>query len=55
MAARCLVCGRAGHATRLKLSPQQDLWWAAWMVVLPQACGGPLEERSTGFCESFEY
>lgn len=22
----------------LKLSVQQDLWWAAWTVVLPQAC-----------------
>ena len=22
----------------LKLSPQQDLWWAVWTVVLPQAC-----------------
>jgi hypothetical protein len=22
----------------LKLSSQQDLWWAAWTVVLPQAC-----------------
>ena len=22
----------------LKLSLQQDLWWAAWTVVLPQAC-----------------
>ncbi len=22
----------------LKLNPQQDWWWAAWMVVLPQAC-----------------
>jgi LytS/YehU family sensor histidine kinase len=22
----------------LKLSDQQDLWWAAWTVVLPQAC-----------------
>ena len=22
----------------LKLSAQQDLWWAAWTVVLPQAC-----------------
>ncbi|MDH5193833.1 MAG: hypothetical protein OEW32_09135 [Nitrospira sp.] len=22
----------------LKLNPQQDLWWAVWNVVLPQAC-----------------
>ena len=22
----------------LKLSPQQDLWWAAWTVIVPQAC-----------------
>lgn len=22
----------------LQLSPQQDLWWAVWTVVLPQAC-----------------
>lgn len=22
----------------LKLSVQQDLWWAAWTVILPQAC-----------------
>ena len=22
----------------LKLSPQQDLWWAIWNVALPQAC-----------------
>ena len=22
----------------LKLSPQQDLWWAVWNVALPQAC-----------------
>lgn len=22
----------------LKLNPQQDWWWAAWTVVLPQAC-----------------